>query len=301
MIDLKRKIDEELKDVRLSENLKERILDQAEKTKPIPLEKHCQKPRWRWLLTAAVVGIFVMMIPVTIFAVTSLYKISFRKDENRDGSLTVVIEKEKTSSEMSTSIESAEESATIIWNTIIEIQENPDGSFRYYPRKEAWIEEGDQKKRIDIDQSEQTFYFLSFTYLPEGIRRSLEEPQKYETATGELAITPILIILNEEQKWEIPYLTGKEAKAFEVNGHSAFAVYKENGKGFCEIGMALEDRNLLLDMFVGSEISEEELKMILSGVVVEEKPYSEEGFSEMPATVKTYEEFVKLWGGENHE
>ncbi len=65
--------------------------------------------------------------------------------------------------------------------------------------------------------------------------------------------------------------------------------------------MALEDRNLLLDMFVGSEISEEELKMILSGVVVEEKPYSEEGFSEMPATVKTYEEFVKLWGGENHE
>lgn len=301
MIDLKRKIDEELKDVRLSENLKERILDQAEKTKPIPLEKHCQKPRWRWLLTAAVVGIFVMMIPVTIFAVTSLYKISFRKDENRDGSLTVVIEKEKTSSEMSTSIESAEESATIIWNTIIEVQENPDGSFRYYPRKEAWIEEGDQKKRIDIDQSEQTFYFLSFTYLPEGIRRSLEEPQKYETATGELAITPILIILNEEQKWEIPYLTGKEAKAFEVNGHSAFAVYKENGKGFCEIGMALEDRNLLLDMFVGSEISKEELEMILSSVVVEEKPYSEEGFSEMPATVKTYEEFVKLWGGENHE
>lgn len=301
MIDLKRKIDEELKDVRLSENLKERILDQAEKTKPIPLEKHCEKSRWRWLLTAAVVGIFVMMIPVTIFAVTSLYKISFRKDENRDGSLTVVIEKEKTSSEMSTSIESAEESATIIWNTIIEVQENPNGSFRYYPRKEAWIEEGDQKKRIDIDQSEQTFYFLSFTYLPEGIRRSLEEPQKYETATGELAITPILIILNEEQKWEIPYLTGKEAKAFEVNGHSAFAVYKENGKGFCEIGMALEDRNLLLDMFVGSEISEEELEMILSGVVVEEKPYSEEGFSEMPATVKTYEEFVKLWGGENHE
>lgn len=301
MIDLKRKIDEELKDVRLSENLKERILDQAKKTKPIPLEKHCEKSRWRWLLTAAVVGIFVMMIPVTIFAVTSLYKISFRKDENRDGSLTVVIEKEKTSSEMSTSIESAEESATIIWNTIIEVQENPDGSFRYYPRKEAWIEEGDQKKRIDIDQSEQTFYFLSFTYLPEGIRRSLEEPQKYETATGELAITPILIILNEEQKWEIPYLTGTEAKAFEVNGHSAFAVYKEKGKGFCEIGMALEDRNLLLDMFVGSEISEEELEMILSGVVVEEKPYSEEGFSEMPATVKTYDEFVKLWGGENHE
>ena len=301
MNDLKRKIDEELKDVRLSEDLKTRILDQTKKSKPILLEKHCEKPRWRWLLTAAVVGIFVMMIPVTIFAVTSLYKISFRKDENRDGSLTVVIEKEKTSSEMSTSIESAEESATIIWNTIIEVQENPDGSFRYYPRKEAWIEEGDQKKRIDIDQSEQTFYFLSFTYLPEGIRRSLEEPQKYETATGELAITPILIILNEEQKWEIPYLTGKEAKAFEVNGHSAFAVYKENGKGFCEIGMALEDRNLLLDMFVGSEISEEELEMILSGVVVEEKPYSEEGFSEMPATVKTYEEFVKLWGGENHE
>ena len=301
MNDLKRKIDEELKDVRLSEDLKTRILDQTKKSKPILLEKHCEKSRWRWLLTAAVVGIFVMMIPVTIFAVTSLYKISFRKDENRDGSLAVVIEKEKTSSEMSTSIESAEELATIIWNTIIEVQENPDGSFRYYPRKEAWIEEGDQKKRIDIDQSEQTFYFLSFTYLPEGIRRSLEEPQKYETETGELAITPILIILNEEQKWEIPYLTGKEAKAFEVNGHSAFAVYKENGKGFCEIGMALEDRNLLLDMFVGSEISEEEIEKILAGVVVEEKPYSEEGFSEMPATVKTYEEFVKLWGGENHE
>ena len=180
MNDLRRKIDEELRDVRLSENLKTRILDQTKKSKPIPLEKHCEKSGWRWLLTAAVVGIFVMMIPVTIFAVTSLYKISFRKDENRDGSLTVVIEKEKTSSEMSTSIESAEESATIIWNTIIEVQENPDGSFRYYPRKEAWIEEGDQKKRIDIDQSEQTFCFLSFTYLPEGIRRSLEEPQKYE-------------------------------------------------------------------------------------------------------------------------
>lgn len=301
MNDLRRKIDEELKDVRLSEDLKTRILDQTKKSKLIPLEKHCEKPRWRWLLTAAVVGIFVMMIPVTIFAVTSLYKISFRKDENRDGSLTVVIEKEKTSSDMSTSIESAEVSATIVWNTIIEVQENPDGSFRYYPRKEAWIKEGDQKKRIDIDQSEQSFYFLSFTYLPEGIRRSLEEPQKYETVTGELAITPILIILYEEQKWEIPYLTGKGAKAFEVNGHSAFAVYKENGKGFCEIGMVLEDRNLLLDMFVGREISKEEIEKILAGVVVEEKPYCEEGFSEMPATVKTYEEFVKLWGGENHE
>lgn len=304
MIDLRRKIDEELKDVRLSENLKERILDQTQKSQPIPLEKHCEKPRRRWLLTAAVVGIFVMMIPVTIFAVTSLYKISFRKDENRDGYLTVVIAKDKISSTGTvTSFEPSAESETIFWETIIEVQENPDGSFRYFPRKQAWIGKGDHKRRIDVDQSEQSFYFLTFTYLPKGVQTCPEEPSKYKTDTGELAISPLLITLGEEQKWEFPYRQGNEVKTFAVNGHSAFAVYKTKEEGFCEIGMILEDQNLMLDMFVGNEISDsqEEIEKILAGVVVELRPYCEEGYTEMPATVYTYDEFVKLWGGGKHE
>lgn len=302
MNDLKRKIDEELKDVRLSEDLKTRILDQTKKSKPIPLEKHCEKPRWRWLLTAAVVGIFVMMIPVTIFAVTSLYKISFRKDENQEGYLTVLVAKGTSlSTETLTGFEQPVESATVSWQTIIEVQENPDGSFRYFPKKEAWIEEGERRTRIDVDMSKESFYFLTFSYLPKGVRLYPENPSNYVMATGELAISPLLIILDEEQNWEFPYRQGNAVKTFEVNGHSAFAVYKE--KGFCELGMLLEDQNLMINMFIGNEISEseEEIEKILAGVVVELRPYCEEGYTEMPATVYTYDEFVKLWGGEKHE
>lgn len=320
MNDLKRKINEELKDVRLSKSLKERILEQAaadrslsgqtesagrhksdersetSAVETIRLEEHYGTSRWRWFLTAAVSCILVMMIPVTIFAISSLYRISVRKGEDRDGYMTVVVAQERTSStEENTGFEPTEESTTIIWQTVIEVQENPDGSFRYFPRKEAWIEEGNQRTRIEVDMSKEDFYFLTFSYLPEGIRRNPLEPQKYETVSGDLGITPVLVILDEEQKWEFPYRGGIGVKTFEVNGHSAFAVYKENG--FCEIGMLLEDQNLMLDMFVGKEISEEEIEKILAGVVVEEKPYCEEGFAEMPAIIMTYEEFVKMWGG----
>lgn len=296
MNDLKRKIDEELKDVRLSENLKTRILEKAETTKMTQPEKHYGTSRWRWFLTAAVICILVMLVPVTIFAVSSLYWISFKKDTNSESYLTVVVAQERISStEENTGFDPTEESTTIIWQTVIEVQENPDGSFRYFPRKEAWIEKGNQRTRIEADMSKEDFFFLTFSYLPEGILRNTLEPQKYETVSGDLGITPVLVILDEEQKWEFPYRQGTDVKIFEVKGHSAFTVYKTNG--FCEVGMLLEDRNLMLDMFVGKEISEEEIEKILAGVVVEEKPYCEEGFTEMPAIIMTYEEFVKMWGG----
>ena len=268
MNDFKRMIDEELNNIRMSDRLRDKILSST--------AGHTHRRRCLYVFAAVLA--LTIMIPAAVYAVTNLYKVYFVEDKDTEH-ITVVLERDGT--ESSSVDTSSSETADKTPDTCIVLQTDPDGTTRYIP------------------SSEGTYYFLSFQYLPDGVRQLDGDISKYGSDRGNMGISPELVKLEGRQKLELPYAHAVGARSFEVNGYSCYIVYKPIYYNYDkEVGMILEDQDLLLEMFVGSDLSENEIEKILSGVRIDKKDYCEEGYTEMPAIVRSYEEFLRLWGQE---
>lgn len=301
MSKLKNRIDDELRDIQMSDDLKERILKQTRESKPISLQKKSEK-KWLWVAVAVVA--MAILIPVAVVLVPKLF---YGKDKV-EGQITFIMEQggiDYRSAFVSDGESSPEENLPAEpeihrWEISITVQKESDGTYRYIPKKREWIEneEGKNLRQLEPDTSQDKFYFLNFHYLPDGVKKR-EGDDTYVMKNGEEAIFPYFVKLEGIDHSDLYYTKNDAAKVFEVNGNTCYIVVRANSEGNSvfdkEVGMVLDDQNMLLEMFVSQDISDEEIERILSGVQIEMDSFREEGYSELPNVVMTYEHYLEMY------
>ena len=280
----------------IEQNLYEITLDQFDEMDPQhTFSKDYMKKKQRMLKTlrsgrsitpypaarrvAASLLIAGIAVPATIYAATSIYHISFEKNEETPERMDVVLMKEGAKStelqEPSTEWWQRSDSTIAqddpepheIRQVISKMIQEKNGERIFVPMIQTIIiQNGKETITEEPVSADDNVCYIELDNLPDDVAYSIDIGKYVSSKGSDRRISPYLVQLENRDAMEFSYEGIQDSKEMEINGHKAYILSKGTDLAYSrEVGILFEEEDLMIGMFVGRGFSEEELTQILKG------------------------------------
>ena len=218
-------------------------------------------------------------VPATIYAATSIYHISFEKNEETSERMDVVLTKEGAKStelqEPSTEWWQRSDSTIAqddpepheIRQVVSKMVQEENGERIFVPMIQTIIiQNGKETITEEPISADDNVFYIELDNLPDDVAYSIDTGKYVSSKGSDRRISPYLVKLENRDAMEFSYEGIQDSKEMEINGHKAYILSKGTDLAYSrEVGILFEEEDLMIGMFVGRGFSEEELTQIMKG------------------------------------
>ena len=174
---------------------------------------------------------------------------------------------------------------------------NEEPRYAYIRYKHTYLSKGDSRRQSQKSITEvreingKTVYQMQYedgspidiatvtvklNYVPEGVRRDPGDLSKYEKEGENKGISPMLIMLDQDGELTFPVKDVESGILVNIQGREGFILHKPNNYEYDKVaGIFFDEYDYLLIMYLGSDLTDEEVTKIMDGAVLLEVDYDE--------------------------